>query len=217
MLKNLFSFQISLDWDHTGKHIDPQLHDRLTFDTLIEGECNRLARSVGKAVAFHPGSSPLNPLCIYGDSGVGKTHLLHAIGHEVQQLHPDLQVLCIPMQQLMEQVRAARKTWGAAAFTRFYRQIDVLLIDDMQVLNGHPEEQAAVFNLLENIVLSNKQLVLTASGKSLTELKEIAKQLLTHFRWGISVQLTPPDCGIRERIMQSEPSAGHPEKHGERH
>ena len=111
--------------------IDPQLNPNYTFSTFIEGECNRLARSAGMSVAVNPGTTPFNPLYIYGDSGLGKTHIAQSIGHEVLQRHPELQVLYVSMNKFQAQFQTAHKRGEIPDFIHFYQMIDVLIIDDM--------------------------------------------------------------------------------------
>ena len=110
--------------------IDPQLNPNYTFSTFIEGECNRLARSAGMSVAVNPGTTPFNPLYIYGDSGLGKTHIAQSIGHEVLQRHPELQVLYVSMNKFQAQFQTAHKRGEIPDFIHFYQMIDVLIIDD---------------------------------------------------------------------------------------
>ena len=125
--------------------IDPQLNPNYTFDNHIEGECNRLARSAGMAVAVTPGSNAFNPLYIYGDSGLGKTHIVQAIGHEVRQRHPELQVLYVSMNKFQAQFQTAYKNGEITDFIHFYQMIDVLIIDDIQELTGKTGTQNAFF------------------------------------------------------------------------
>ena len=120
--------------------VDPQLNPNLTFATFIEGECNRLARSAGMSVAVNPGNNPFNPLYIYGDSGLGKTHIVQSIGHEVRQRHPELQVLYVSMNKFQAQFQTAYKNGEIPDFIHFYQMIDVLIIDDIQELTGKTEE-----------------------------------------------------------------------------
>lgn len=204
-MERLFSFHFSIDRCHAKKRIDPHLHTGMTFDTFLENEGNRLARSSGNQVAMQPGEAhhPFNPLFIYGDSGVGKTHLLHAIGHKVRQFYPKLQVLYIPMQQLMNEARTARRKRGKlASFFRYYQQIDVLLIDDMQALSDHPDELNLLFDLFRCWVHFGNQLVL-ASDKPFVEQQTIAEQMF-RFKAGLPALITPPDLALSEQIPQAE-------------
>ena len=142
--------------------IDPQLSPALTFSTFIEGECNRLARSAGMSVALNPGNNPFNPLYIYGNSGLGKTHIVQAIGHEVRQRRPELQVLYVSMNKFQAQFQTAYKNGEIPDFIHFYQMIDVLLIDDIQELTGKAGTQHAFFNIFNHLQLAGKQLVLTS-------------------------------------------------------
>ena len=139
--------------------VDPQLNPNLTFATFIEGECNRLARSAGMSVAVNPGNNPFNPLYIYGDSGLGKTHIVQSIGHEVRQRHPELQVLYVSMNKFQAQFQTAYKNGEIPDFIHFYQMIDVLIIDDIQELTGKTGTQNAFFNIFNHLQLAGKQLI----------------------------------------------------------
>ena len=181
--------------------IDPQLNPGLTFATFIEGECNRLARSAGMSVAVNPGNNPFNPLYIYGDSGLGKTHIVQAIGHEVRQRHPELQVLYVSMNKFQAQFQTAYKNGEIPDFIHFYQMIDVLIIDDIQELTGKTGTQNAFFNIFNHLQLAGKQLILT-SDKPPVELKDIEQRLLTRFKWGLSAQLNTPDYDTKLKIIR---------------
>ena len=181
--------------------IDPQLNPNLTFATFIEGECNRLARSAGMSVAVNPGNNPFNPLYIYGDSGLGKTHIVQSIGHEVRQRHPELQVLYVSMNKFQAQFQTAYKNGEIPDFIHFYQMIDVLIIDDIQELTGKTGTQNAFFNIFNHLQLAGKQLILT-SDKPPVELKDIEQRLLTRFKWGLSAQLNTPDYETKLKIIR---------------
>ncbi len=183
--------------------IDPQLNPNLTFSTFIEGECNRLARSAGMSVAVSPGNTPFNPLYIYGDSGLGKTHIVQAIGHEVRQRHPELQVLYVSMNKFQAQFQTAYKNGEIPDFIHFYQMIDVLIIDDIQELTGKTGTQNAFFNIFNHLQLAGKQLILT-SDKPPVELKDIEQRLLTRFKWGLSAQLGTPDHETKLKIIRAK-------------
>jgi len=183
--------------------IDPQLNAGLTFDTFVEGECNRLARSAGMSVAITPGNTPFNPLYIWGDSGLGKTHIMQAIGHEVRQRHPELQVLYVSMNKFQAQFQTAYKKGEIPDFIHFYQTIDVLLIDDIQELTGKTGTQNAFFNIFNHLQLAGKQLVLT-SDKPPVELKDIEERLLTRFKWGLSAQIGQPDYDTKVKIIHAK-------------
>lgn len=181
--------------------IDPQLNPNLTFASFIEGECNRLARSAGMSVAVSPGNTPFNPLYIYGNSGLGKTHIAQSIGHEVRQRHPELQVLYVSMNKFQAQFQTAYKNGEIPDFIHFYQMIDVLIIDDIQELTGKTGTQNAFFNIFNHLQLSGKQLILT-SDKPPVELKDIEQRLLTRFKWGLSAQLNTPDYDTKLKIIR---------------
>ena len=183
--------------------IDPQLNPNYTSDSFIEGECNRLARSAGMSVAVDPGNTPFNPLYIYGDSGLGKTHIVQAIGHEVRQRHPELQVLYVSMNKFQAQYQIATKNGEIPDFIHFYQMIDLLIIDDIQELSGKTGTQTAFFNIFNHLQLAGKQIILT-SDKAPVELKDIEQRLLTRFKWGMAAPLQIPDYQTKLRIIRAK-------------
>lgn len=183
--------------------VDPQLNPGLTFSTFIEGECNRLARSAGMSVAVNPGNNPFNPLYIYGNSGLGKTHIVQAIGHEVRLRHPELQVLYVSMNKFQAQFQTAYKNGEIPDFIHFYQTIDVLIIDDIQELTGKTGTQNAFFNIFNHLQLAGKQLILT-SDKPPVELKDIEQRLLTRFKWGLSAPVATPDYETKVKIIRAK-------------
>ena len=184
--------------------IDPQLNKASTFATFVEGECNRLVRSASMSVAVTPGSNtPFNPLYIYGDSGLGKTHVAQAIGNEISLRHPELQVLYVPMSKFQAQYQAATINKDVPNFIHFYQMVDVLILDDIQELSGKPGTQSAFFNIFNHLQMSGKQLVLI-SDKPPVELKDIEERLLTRFKWGLSAQIHTPDHQTKIKIIQSK-------------
>lgn len=180
-----------------------QLNPKYTFSTHIEGMCNRLARSAGKTVALTPGSSPFNPLYIYGASGLGKTHIVQAIGHEVCERHPGLQVLYVSTNKFMAQFQTAYKNGDINDFIRFYQMIDVLIIDDIQELSGKSGTQNVFFNVFNHLQMAGKQIILT-SDKPPVELQDIEQRLLTRFKWGLSAKIDTPDYETKLKIIRSK-------------
>lgn len=183
--------------------IDPQLNAKYTFETHVEGKCNRLARSGGMSVAVNPGSSAFNPLYIYGASGLGKTHIAQAIGHEVLMRHPELNVLYVPMNKFMAQFQTAYKNGDINDFIRFYQMIDVLIIDDIQELTGKIGTQNVFFNVFNHLQMAGKQIILT-SDKPPVELRDIEQRLLTRFKWGLSAKIDIPDYETKLKIIRSK-------------
>ena len=181
-----------------------QLNPKYTFSTHVEGECNRLARSAGMTVALSPGSSPFNPLYIYGASGLGKTHIVQAIGHEVCERHPELQVLYVSTNKFQAQFLTAYKNGEINEFINFYQMVDVLIIDDIQELSGNKvATQNAFFNIFNHLQLAGKQIILT-SDKPPVELRDIEQRLLTRFKWGLSAMIDTPDHETKLKIIRSK-------------
>lgn len=183
--------------------IDPQLTAKYTFETHIEGKCNRLARSGGMSVAVNPGASAFNPLYIYGASGLGKTHIAQAIGHEVLMRHPELNVLYVPMNKFMAQFQTAYKNGDINDFIRYYQMFDVLIIDDIQELTGKVGTQNVFFNVFNHLQMAGKQIILT-SDKPPVELRDIEQRLLTRFKWGLSAKIDAPDYETKLKIIRSK-------------
>lgn len=184
--------------------IDSQLNPNYTFDTFVEGECNRLARSAGLSIAVNPGNTAYNPLYIFGDSGLGKTHVAQAIGMEIKQRHPNQQVLYVSMNKFQAQYTSAVMSGEVNDFIHFYQMVDVLIIDDIQELSGNKEStQNAFFTIFNHLHLSGKQLVLT-SDKRPVELKDITDRLLTRFRWGLATELLQPDLDTKVKIINNK-------------
>lgn len=184
--------------------IDPQLNPSYNFGTFVQGNCNRLLCSVGIEVALNPGITPYNPLYIYGESGLGKTHLAQAIGAEIRQRHPELQVLYVSMNKFQSQYTTAMLNHEPNDFINFYQMMDVLIIDDIQELSGNKgSTQSAFFNIFNHLHLSGKQLILT-SDKKPVELSDINDRLLTRFKWGFASELTRPDYETRVKIIKTK-------------
>ena len=184
--------------------ISSQLNPNYTFENFIEGDCNRLVRSVGMAVAIEPGKTAYNPLYIFGDSGLGKTHLAQAIGMEIKQRHPELQVLYVSMNKFQAQYTTAVLNKEPNDFINFYQMVDVLIIDDIQELSGNKSStQNAFFNIFNHLHLSGKQLILT-SDKRPSELSDINDRLLTRFKWGLAAELTQPDYETKVKIIRNK-------------
>ena len=183
--------------------IDSQLNENYTFDNFIEGDCNRVARQGGLAVAQNPGNNPFNPLLIYSGSGLGKTHLCHAIGLEVKRLHPEKTVLYVQAEQLYNQYSTAAKNNNRIDFVHFYQMIDVLIIDDIQFLAGKTGTQEVFFQIFNYLHQNNKQIVIT-SDKFPTEMQNIESRLLSRFLWGLYADLQMPDVATRTAIIRDK-------------
>ena len=183
--------------------IDPRLNPENSFDNFIEGECNRLARSAGFAVAKNPGGTAFNPLLVYGDSGLGKTHLAQAIGIEVKQLFPEKTVLYVNANKFQTQFVDAIRNNNKNDFLHFYQMIDVLIIDDVHEFAGKEKTQDTFFHIFNHLHQSGKQLILT-SDKPPVELQGMESRLLSRFKWGLSADLQAPDFETRMAILKKK-------------
>lgn len=181
--------------------IDSQLNIKLNFDNFIEGETNRLARSAGKAIAKRPGGTSFNPLFIYGGTGLGKTHLAHAIGLEVKEKHPEKTVLYVDMQRFIQQFSVAATSNNRNDFIHFYQMIDVLIIDDVHFLSGKKGTQDVFFHIFNHLHQRGNQLILT-SDKSPVDIQDVEQRLISRFKWGLSADLLPPDYELRHNILK---------------
>lgn len=185
--------------------IPSNLIPTLNFDNYIEGDCNRLARSAGWAIAKDPGETAFNPLFIYSDVGLGKTHLAHAIGIQAKINHPSKTVLYVSAdlfyQQFMESVRNNNRD----DFIYFYQSIDVLIIDDIHFLaTGNKERtQDALFYIFNHLHQKRKQIIITAD-KSPVEISGFEARLLSRFKWGLTADLQVPDLETRIAILNKK-------------
>lgn len=181
--------------------IDPKLNNRNTFNRLVEGEFNRLARSAGYAIATNPGRTSFNPLFIYGGSGLGKTHLAQAIGIETKERFQDKVVLYVTGHEFETQFVDATMNNNRNDFMHFYQMIDLLIIDDIHEFAGKPGTQNCFFEIFNHLHQMGKQLIIT-SDKAPADLQGIEERLLSRFKWGLSAELTNPDYESRKAILK---------------
>src|SRR5512133_2635746 len=184
-------------------NIDPRLNAEYSFDNFVEGECNRLARSAGFAVANNPGGTAFNPLLIYGDSGLGKTHLAQAIGIEIKDKFQDKTVLYVPANRFQTQFVEAIRNNTKNDFLHFYQMIDVLIIDDVHEFAGKAKTQDIFFHVFNHLNQSGKQLIITCD-KPPVELQGLEQRLLSRFKWGLSADLQIPDYETRVSILRQK-------------
>nr|WP_319569874.1 chromosomal replication initiator protein DnaA [uncultured Draconibacterium sp.] len=182
-------------------HIDPQLKADNTFENFVEGDCNRLARSAGFAVAQNPGGTAFNPLMIYGNSGLGKTHLSQAIGIAVKENFPDKVVLYVNANKFQTQFTEATRNNNRNDFLHFYQMVDVLILDDVHEFAGKEKTQETFFHIFNHLHQMGKQLILT-SDKPPIELKGMEQRLLSRFKWGLTADLQTPDFETRMEILR---------------
>jgi chromosomal replication initiator protein len=173
---------------------------RFRFDTFVVGAANRLAVSAARAVAQSPGAA-YNPLFIYAPSGLGKTHLLAAIGQLAKQLQPDLHVEYITTDELVERLHESVTRGETEAFRERFAQLDVLLLDDVQFLTGRQETQSELLRLFNVLQRSGKQIVLT-SDRPPGEIADLDERLMTRFSGGLLVDMGAPDYETRVAILR---------------
>ncbi len=183
--------------------IESQLNPAYTFENFIEGDSNRLPRQAGQAVANKPGGTSFNPLFIYGGVGLGKSHLLHAIGVDVKEKYPEKTVLYISIEKFIQQFIEAVKSNSRNDFIHFYQMIDVLLVDDVQFLSGKPGTQDVFFHIFNHLHQNGKQVVLT-SDKAPVDMQEMEQRLLSRFKWGLSAEIQAPDYNTRVAILNNK-------------
>ena len=182
-------------------NVDSQLNPNYSFNNFIEGDCNRLARSAGFAVAKSPGGTAFNPLLIYGGVGLGKTHLAHSIGIEIKNNHPSKTVLYVSSEKFTHQFIDAVKNNNQNDFIHFYQMIDVLIIDDVQFFAGKEKTQDVFFHIFNHLHQTGKQIVLT-SDKAPVEMQGLEQRLLSRFKWGLSADLQAPGLETRIAILE---------------
>ena len=182
---------------------ESQLNDTYTFDTYIEGSCNRLARSAGQAVAEKPGINAFNPLMIYGGVGLGKTHLVQAIGNQIKQRWPEKFVLYISSEKFVNQFLEMLRSNAIDDFANYYLQVDTLIIDDVQFFAGKKQTQEMFFHIFNHLHQSGKQIVMT-SDRPPRELDGLPDRLLSRFKWGLTADVQSPDLETRMAIIQSK-------------
>ncbi len=181
-----------------------QLSPKNTFETFVEGDCNRLARSAGYAVAQKPGITSFNPLMVYGGVGLGKTHLVQAIGNEIKNLYNhDKFVLYVSSEKFTNQFIEALKNNRVQEFSNYYLQVDTLILDDVQFLAGKEKTQEIFFHVFNHLHQSGKQIIMT-SDCSPRDLKGMQERLLSRFKWGLTADLQQPDYETRMAIIQKK-------------
>ncbi|MBG39988.1 MAG: chromosomal replication initiator protein DnaA [Flavobacteriales bacterium] len=183
--------------------IDSQLSLNYTFENFIEGDCNRLARSAGYAVAENPAGTSFNPLLIYGGVGLGKTHLANAIGLEIKQKHPEKTVLYVSAEKFTQQFIEAIRNNTRNDFVHFYQLIDVLIIDDIQFFAAKEKTQDIFFHIFNHLHQHNKQIILT-SDRAPVDMSGVEQRLLSRFMWGLSADLQQPELETRIAILKNK-------------
>lgn len=183
--------------------VDPQLNQNYTFDNFIEGDCNRLARSAGFAVAANPGGTSFNPLLLYGGVGLGKTHLVQAIGNEIKSKLPDKLVIYVSCEKFCQQFVDSLKNSTINDFVNFYQAMDVIIMDDIHNFVNKNKTQDIFFHIFNQLHQSGKQIILT-SDKPPKDISGMEERLLSRFKWGLSADMQVPDLETRIAILQKK-------------
>lgn len=184
-------------------HYPTYFNPRYTFENFIRGENNQLATSAAMAVADNPGGTRYNPLVIYGPTGLGKTHLVQAIGNRVLQRNRNAKVLYTNSEKFTMEYINAIQTNKLPEFTQFYRTVDVLVVDDIQFLGGKERTQDMFFHTFNALHQAGKQVILT-SDKQPKDLADVDERLISRFQWGLTADIQPPDFETRMAILQQK-------------
>ena len=185
--------------DHTPRRDQSRINTALTFDSFVTGKANQLARAAAIQVANNPGSS-YNPLFLYGGVGLGKTHLIHAIGNQVLADNPNIKIRYIHAEQYVRDVVTAYQRKGFDDFKRYYHSLDLLLIDDIQFFGGKSRTQEEFFYAFEALIAAKKQIIITSDTYP-KEISGMDDRLISRFDSGLTVAVEPPELEMRVAIL----------------
>ncbi|WP_338486840.1 chromosomal replication initiator protein DnaA [Ruoffia tabacinasalis] len=191
--------------EDTGDFSESQLNPNYVFETFVIGEGNKMANGAALAVVDSPGKT-YNPLLIYGGVGLGKTHLMQAIGNEIKRKQPSARIKYSTSESFMNDFITAIRDGSQAEFRSMYREIDVLLIDDIQFLSKKDKTQEEFFHTFNELYNNNKQIVLT-SDRLPNNITNLEERLISRFKWGLSTDITPPDLETRIAILRKKASS----------
>ncbi len=183
--------------------LNPQLDPKKTFDNFIEGDSNKLPRTVGMTIADHPGSSTFNPFFVFGPSGCGKTHLINAIGVKAKEMYPRKRVLYVSARLFQVQYTDAVRQNTTNDFINFYQSIDVLIVDDIQEWASSPKTLDTFFHIFDHLFRLGKQIIL-ASDRPPVDLEGVKERLLTRFSCGLIAELEKPNLQLCIDILNSK-------------
>ncbi len=186
----------------TNTHHNHSLNKKFVFDSFVEGNSNQLARAASLQVAERPGDA-YNPLFIYGGVGLGKTHLMHAIGNAIIKNNPDAKVLYLHSERFVADMVKALQTNAINEFKRFYRSLNALLIDDIQFFAGKDRSQEEFFHTFNALLEGQQQIILT-SDRYPKEIEGVEERLKSRFGWGLTVAVEPPELETRVAILISK-------------
>ena len=180
--------------------IDPQLNPKYTFENYCGSASNKLARSIAEAVAEKPKDTSFNPLFIFGATGVGKTHLIQAIGIRIKEQHPEWRVLYVTARLFQSQYSTAVRNSKVDDFVRFYQSIDVLIMDDIQDLIGKPGTQNTFYHIFNHLQQNRRQIIMSSDRRP-SEMDGIEDRMLSRFKWRMVVELEKPDLELRRDVL----------------
>ncbi|MEL6536744.1 MAG: chromosomal replication initiator protein DnaA [Bacteroidota bacterium] len=183
--------------------VEAHLNPNYTFESYIEGDCNRLARQAGQAVAKQPGVTSFNPLMIYGGVGLGKTHLVQAVGNDIRMNSPEKTVVYVSSEKFTQQFIEAVRNNKVSEFTNSYLLVDVLILDDVQFLSGKEKTQETFFHIFNHLHQLGKQIIMTSDCPP-KDLKGLQERLLSRFKWGLTADLQQPDFETKFAIIMTK-------------
>lgn len=183
--------------------LDPMLNPDYNFDNFVEGKSNKFSRAAAETVAQHPQDTSFNPLFLFGASGVGKTHLVNAIGTQIKEKNPQLRVLYVSAHLFQVQYTDSVRNNTFNDFMNFYQSIDVLIIDDIQEFAGVTKTQNTFFHIFNHLHQNRKRLIMT-SDRAPMMLQGMEERLITRFKWGLTAEIEKPDLELRKDILRSK-------------
>ncbi|WP_425456701.1 chromosomal replication initiator protein DnaA [Catenovulum sediminis] len=204
-LNNGFAPQRSNNVAHLGQtppSLRSNLRENYTFDNFVEGKSNQLARAAATQVADNPGTA-FNPLFLYGSTGLGKTHLMHAVGNEIRERNPDAKVVYMHSERFVQDMVKAIQTNSIEEWKRHYRSVDALLIDDIQFFAGKERSQEEFFHTFNALLEGNHQVILT-SDRYPKEIEGVEERLKSRFGWGLTIIIEPPELETRVAILMKK-------------
>lgn len=195
-------------WDNVPAPAEPTYRSNVnvkhTFDNFVEGKSNQLARAAARQVADNPGGA-YNPLFLYGGTGLGKTHLLHAVGNGIMARKPNAKVVYMHSERFVQDMVKALQNNAIEEFKRYYRSVDALLIDDIQFFANKERSQEEFFHTFNALLEGNQQIILT-SDRYPKEINGVEDRLKSRFGWGLTVAIEPPELETRVAILMKKPT-----------
>jgi len=190
-------------YESDKKKVSTNLNPSYTFDSFVVGPSNEYATAIAMSTAKYPGQEKNNPLFLYGNSGLGKTHLMQAIGNEIKKNSPEMQVVYVTSERFTNEMIDSLHVKDMGSFRQLYRNVDVLLIDDIQFIENKQGIQEEFFHTFNDLYLNNKQIVLTSDRRP-KDLVTIEERLKTRFEWGLNIDITSPDYETRVAILKKK-------------